>query len=71
MLGLVVSLVAGAFGAVIALALGVSSGFAFAIGAILALLCVVGSFRWALGRAIRNRRALIVNFPAPAGDGGG
>ena len=70
MLGLVVSLVAGAFGAVIALAVGVSSGLAFTIGAILALLCVVGSFRWALGRAIRNRRALVVNFPAPVGDGG-
>ncbi len=71
MLGLVVSLVAGAFGAVAALALGVPSGVAFAIGAILAVLCFVASIRWSLGRAIRNRRALVVNFPAPAGDGGG
>ena len=69
MLGLVVSLVAGAFGAVTALALGVSSGIAFVIGGILAVLCVVASFRWALGRAIRNRQALVTRFPASAADG--
>ena len=71
MLGLVVSLVAGAFGAVAALALGVPSSVAFIIGAVVAVLWVATSFRWALGRAIRNRRALVVNFPPPAGDGGG
>ena len=68
MLGLVVSLVAGAFGAVTALALGASSGLAFVIGAVLGVSCIVGSFRWALGRAIRNRRALEVRFPPLAVD---
>ncbi len=71
MLSLVVSLVAGAFGAVTALALDVSGGVAFVIGAILAVLCFVVSIRWALGRAIRNRQALVANFPPLAGDGGG
>jgi hypothetical protein len=70
MLSLVVSLVAGAFGAVAALVLGVAGGVAFVIGAALAVLCFVVNMRWALGRAIRNRRSLVVNFPALAGDAG-
>ena len=71
MLTLVISLVAGALGAVASLAVGVPGGLAFAIGTIITVLFFVASIRWSLGRAIRNRRALVVNFPPPAGDGGG
>ena len=71
MLTLVISLVAGALGAVASLAVGVPGGLALAIGTIITVLFFVASIRWSLGRAIRNRRALVVNFPPPAGDGGG
>jgi hypothetical protein len=70
MLGIVVSLVAGAFGAVTALALGVAGFVSFLFGALLATLCFVASVRWALRRALRNRAGLVVRFP-PRVDGGG
>ena len=66
MLSLVVSLVAGAFGAVTALALGVSAASPSPSAPSLRC-CASWQLPLALGRAIRNRRALVANFPAVGG----
>jgi hypothetical protein len=66
MLGLVLTLVGGAFGAVVALALGLSGWVAIGVGVLAALALFITCFRWAMRRALRHRMTLEVRFPAPA-----
>jgi hypothetical protein len=67
MLGFVLALVSGAFGAVAMLAVGAPGDVAFVVGVIVAIGTFVASYRAGYQRARRNQASMVAHFPRPTG----